>query len=387
MNANAFRHYPYFGYSPFINPYHYSGLNTAHPYVYLNSIRSGSYPYKVPTQMYPYTIPTETYPYIAPTEMNPYFVQREYDPITGTYEDVRVIAGILAVAGAAGQVAGAINAVSGALGTINAPRSVILTITNHTNTTLRKVREKLDHGGWAATPTAEIPPGQTLVFGATSSAWSIATGTEGRITYAGEGIEMTAYWNNPFIGNNSCNITVTGPNANQYNGTRVCGAGNTNAQMRYELTRIPATRISLESVNYPNRFIRHQNYLGELTPIQSELDRRDATFDWTGDWRYGAEGQLRSINFPTHYLRHQNFRLKLHTIYDAPDWNLRYLDSTFTMVPGLADPTNPELVSFRSKNFPDRFIRHRNFNLWVESVNDDLGRKDATFRRRGPFIQ
>ncbi|RFB33030.1 MULTISPECIES: AbfB domain-containing protein [Brevibacillus] len=26
--------------------------------------------------------------------------------------------------------------------------------------------------------------------------------------------------------------------------------------------------ISLESVNYPNRFIRHANYLGELTSVQ-----------------------------------------------------------------------------------------------------------------------
>jgi uncharacterized protein with LGFP repeats len=272
LNPNAFRYYPYFGYSPYINPYHYSGLNTAQSNVYLNSIRSESYPYAVPTEVYPYSIPTVTYPYIVPTEMNPYFVQREYDPIIGTYEDVRVIPGILAAVKTAGEAASAINAISSALGTINASRSVILTISNQTNTPLRKVREKLDHGGWAATPTAEIPPGQTLVFGATSSAWSVATGTEGSITYAGDGIEMTAYWNNPFIGNNSCNITVTGQNAINYVGTRVCGGGNTNAQMRYELKPLPVSVFGA----IRDKWMQFQG------PLGNPLDVEKPTFDGVG---------------------------------------------------------------------------------------------------------
>ncbi|WP_242315746.1 AbfB domain-containing protein [Bacillus cereus group sp. BfR-BA-01355] len=150
--------------------------------------------------------------------------------------------------------------------------------------------------------------------------------------------------------------------------------------------------LSLESVNSQNRFIRHQNFLGELTPVQSELDRNDATFDWWGDWRYGAEGKLRSINFPNYYLRHQNFRLKLHEIIypfggpPTPEVQLAILDSTFTMVHGLTDPKDKTLISLRSKNFPDRFIRHRNFNLWVEPADSQLAREDATFRIRAPFV-
>ena len=35
---------------------------------------------------------------------------------------------------------------------------------------------------------------------------------------------------------------------------------------------------SFESVNYPNRFMRHAFFLGELTPISSDVDRKDATF-------------------------------------------------------------------------------------------------------------
>ena len=36
--------------------------------------------------------------------------------------------------------------------------------------------------------------------------------------------------------------------------------------------------LSLRSRNFPDRFVRHQNFLGELSPIVSDLDRRDATF-------------------------------------------------------------------------------------------------------------
>ncbi len=36
--------------------------------------------------------------------------------------------------------------------------------------------------------------------------------------------------------------------------------------------------ISLQSTNFPDRFVRHQNFLGELSQIQSDLDRKDATF-------------------------------------------------------------------------------------------------------------
>ncbi|MGQ8826222.1 LGFP repeat-containing protein [Bacillus sp. NA_146.1] len=270
MYSNAFRQYPHLGYLPFVNPYFYSESNI--DYSYLNSVRPESYPYTTLTEMYPYSIPTETYSGIVSTEVNPYFISENYHSSTESYDDMRVISGILAIAGAAGQVAGAVNAVSSALGTINAPRSVVLQITNHTNSPLRKVREKLDHGGWAATPTAEIPPGQTLVFGAQSASWSVATGTEGSVTYAGDGVEMTVYWNNPFVGNNSCNISVTGPKSIQYVGTRVCGAGNTNAQMRYELKSIPFPVFGA----IRDKWVQFQGNLG------NPVDGEKPTFDGTG---------------------------------------------------------------------------------------------------------
>ncbi|MFV0936135.1 AbfB domain-containing protein [Bacillus thuringiensis] len=150
--------------------------------------------------------------------------------------------------------------------------------------------------------------------------------------------------------------------------------------------------LSLESLNYPGRYIRHASYLGELTTIQSELDRYDATFEWSGDWYYGAEGRLRSVNYPLHYLRHQDYRIKLHKAdypygrLPTPEEQLAILDSTFFIVQGLADVNNQDLISFRSKNFPNRFIRHKDFHLWVEHVENDLDRVDATFKIKRPFV-
>jgi Alpha-L-arabinofuranosidase B (ABFB) domain len=149
--------------------------------------------------------------------------------------------------------------------------------------------------------------------------------------------------------------------------------------------------ISLQSTNFTDRFIRHQNFLGELTQIQSDLDRQDATFEIPDG--VGGFVMLRSSNFPLHVLRHQDFRLKLHEYNppltpppdsglgsrpETPEEQLLREDASFFLVPGLADSN---AVSFRSLNFPDRFIRHRDSHLFVEPIdmNSEVARKDATF--------
>lgn len=150
---------------------------------------------------------------------------------------------------------------------------------------------------------------------------------------------------------------------------------------------------SLQSFNFPDRFVRHQLSLGELTPIVSELDKNDATFIMDRGLADNKLISFRSRNFPTRYLRHQDFRVKLHegppTFFGGPtppesaEIKLLRADATFALVPGLADQG---LVSFRSFNFPDRFLRHRGFHLFVEEVHDEVGFKDATFRIVPGFI-
>ena len=155
--------------------------------------------------------------------------------------------------------------------------------------------------------------------------------------------------------------------------------------------------VSLEAINFEGRFIRHRNFLGELTPIESELDRKDATFT-IGGTKSGDLVTIQSTNFPLHVLRHQDFRIRLHefnlpflpppnlgggTL--TPEQDLLRKDVHFFWEPGLTNPSDPSLISFRSFNFRDRFIRHRNFHLFLEPVDSDLARRDATFKLREPL--
>jgi hypothetical protein len=151
--------------------------------------------------------------------------------------------------------------------------------------------------------------------------------------------------------------------------------------------------ISLRSKNFPDRFIRHQNFLGELTPIVNDLDKADATFSSINDFSIGAVAQIRPSNFSLMCLRHQDFRVKLadfnppifgpNSRPETPEEKLLREDCTFTVRSGLADPAG---VSFESVNFPGRFIRHRDFHLFVEPADSDLARQDATFIVASPFV-
>ncbi|MEW5552496.1 AbfB domain-containing protein [Peribacillus frigoritolerans] len=148
---------------------------------------------------------------------------------------------------------------------------------------------------------------------------------------------------------------------------------------------------SFRSYNYRDRLIRHQNFLGELSPIgmnSSNTDKMDATFDLEWVDESHSLVRLRSINFPRHYLRHQNFRVKLHE--DNPADPLMRADSTFIAEQGLASPYGWEFISFRASNpnLPGHYIRHRNFHLYLDLIrpNDQIGREDATFEILYPAV-
>lgn len=97
-------------------------------------------------------------------------------------------------------------------------------------------------------------------------------------------------------------------------------------------------------------YIRDSGGWGELTTIQTEGDRMDASFEWTGAWRYGESGQLRLIINPLMVLRHlpdSNFRISFDYYGPAldPEAEPRVrADSTFILEPGLVDPNQ---YSFR----------------------------------------
>ena len=132
----------------------------------------------------------------------------------------------------------------------------------------------------------------------------------------------------------------------------------------------------------PERFIRHRYNLCELTTIESDLDRADATFRLVPGLAEAAHGHVsfEASNYPAHFLRHQYFRLKIHE-YETEDLYRR--DATFRVVRGLADS---QAVSFESHNYPGHYISHNardgSFELKIEKRDvlvKDNRTQEATF--------
>jgi len=146
---------------------------------------------------------------------------------------------------------------------------------------------------------------------------------------------------------------------------------------------------SLRSYNYPKMYIRHSNFKGQLTPISSSLDRKDATFrmvpglaDPVFDPTAGAPENVsfESWNYNDWYLVDEDGRLVLRR---RPVCDHSFdCRATFRKQAGLTPESG---VSFESYSHSDHFIRHRNFRLYVEEGDGELFREDATFREVRPW--
>ncbi len=146
----------------------------------------------------------------------------------------------------------------------------------------------------------------------------------------------------------------------------------------------------LLAVNTPDaRFVRHRLFEAFLDPdLSRKPDWKDSNF-WLvpglfDKRHYSLRGVVPSDKF---YLRHQNRRVKLQEF--IPGDTQFAKDATFEITPPLA---TGELetggLSLRSYNFPNLYLRHRNFEMWVEEFQDnDAYRKDATFRLRNSALQ
>ena len=144
-----------------------------------------------------------------------------------------------------------------------------------------------------------------------------------------------------------------------------------------------ATTFQLQSHNFRNNYIRHRDFLGELTTLRTDQDKQDSLFTIVASSRGQNQVVLRSVNNPKRYLRHQDFRIKLQEP-AGPNDHVFWNDATFFEEPGLADSSG---VSFRSSNFPNRYIRHRDFHLFVEPVDSPQSQSDATFHKTLPSVR
>jgi hypothetical protein len=150
--------------------------------------------------------------------------------------------------------------------------------------------------------------------------------------------------------------------------------------------------FSLFSNNFPDRFVIERMGVADIIKIETDADRSDAAFDWTGgSLSVGSTGQIRratpQLGIVLHIADFENFRI-LGKFFDgitdpATKEKVRQ-ESTFRIEQGLIDPNQ---ITFRSVRFPDFVIRHRNFQLFAERVNTPQDFQDPTFRRAAPLVQ
>ena len=114
---------------------------------------------------------------------------------------------------------------------------------------------------------------------------------------------------------------------------------------------MPGAVIGLEPAGRPGFRVRHRDFAGRVDrigPRSGPLDRLDSRFvvraGLTGDGCVAFE----SVNYPGRYLRHQNFVVRLH----PPDRTALFAaDATFCEV-----PRGRGRIALRSVNYPDRFV-------------------------------
>ncbi|HEV2783031.1 MAG TPA: family 43 glycosylhydrolase [Actinophytocola sp.] len=122
--------------------------------------------------------------------------------------------------------------------------------------------------------------------------------------------------------------------------------------------------------NTADRFIRHASFRARIDANVTAL--ADSQFRIVPGLAGSGTVSLESTNFPGYYLRHRNFEVWL----DRDDGSQTFRsDASFFRRAGLADTA---AVSFEAANFAGRYIRQSAFLLYVQAV-DTAGRADATF--------
>ena len=146
---------------------------------------------------------------------------------------------------------------------------------------------------------------------------------------------------------------------------------------------VPTGNRSLRSSNFPDRYIRHRDYLSYIDPVSTSspaATRRDATFTVVSGLANSNCYSLRAVNLANHYLRHNNNRLTL----AANDGSAGFRsDSTFCGRAGLAGGGT---ISLESYNYPGFYIRHYNYELRIDrNDNTTVFEGDASFTATAPL--
>ena len=105
-------------------------------------------------------------------------------------------------------------------------------------------------------------------------------------------------------------------------------------------------------------YVRHQNGLGfiqHVDPASDDLLKHDATWQIVPGLAGGCYS-LQSLNYPGYYLRHQNFRVRI-----SPDDGSALTRADATWCPR----SGPGGVRLASWSFPGSYLRHYQGELWL----------------------
>ena len=106
-------------------------------------------------------------------------------------------------------------------------RGIVIQISNMTGLTLALKTTDFSSGGLepSVLPAPVVGPFSQTVFGVKST--GIAMGVVGSVTYESDGIDvLLCGFNNPFVGSNAVNVTLTGSLAPTLSCRAVIGSGN-----------------------------------------------------------------------------------------------------------------------------------------------------------------
>ncbi|MEE2036672.1 AbfB domain-containing protein [Nocardiopsis sp. CT-R113] len=137
-----------------------------------------------------------------------------------------------------------------------------------------------------------------------------------------------------------------------------------------------AYSLRVTTPGHEDRYLRHENGLAFTAPVDedsSALLRADATWRIVPGLADDACFSLESHNRPGEYLRHAESRVSREP---SDGSTLFEEDATWCAVPGLGG----DGVSFRSYNFPDKFLRHYDSELWLSGAGGTGAPRDTSDR-------
>lgn len=155
--------------------------------------------------------------------------------------------------------------------------------------------------------------------------------------------------------------------------------------------------VALRAYQPTNFFVMHHDFRGRADALKSTQDARDTRVEIVAGLADPKCISLRAVSPPDHYYKQAFFRIVLAKRLDEPRFRE---DATFCIEAGLEKAILAEAkskanafvgtngngsakvkaISIRSYNFPNRFIRHRHGELWLDPLaNTPDYRTSATF--------